>query len=279
MPPGAYTKALAAATSAQTALAALDELEADGIYDHWLAAYLWRATSSAVDARPLAALYERLTVHARVTDALVAAYAQVGPVAAAPSAWRSKAAPPPSVRQAGAQALRDLAAAAAARYPTTEPGTWRRDGVVELVLAGGATAPDLVSGGTGKRLVRGAPFRFGRLDLLVTGIAPVVLEHARFGRVSLSGNTAYSVWDLPDTLAVAGRARARDVIAAALGGDEAAALDVERALPLLHRDLRAALAASPHAKGAARLRTIMALFDDVPMPAPAAAPAPAPAAP
>src|SRR5205807_4903632 len=60
----------------------------------------------------------------------------------------------------------------------------------------------------------------------------------------------------------------------ALEGDEKAAERLEEALPLTHADLRAALTESPRARGAARLRLILTLFDDAVMPAlPDAAPA------
>jgi hypothetical protein len=51
------------------------------------------------------------------------------------------------------------------------------------------------------------------------------------------------------------------------GNDEKAALRLERAMPLVHTDLRAALEKTPNAKGAPRMRLILSLFDDVPMPA------------
>ena len=64
------------------------------------------------------------------------------------------------------------------------------------------------------------------------------------------------------------RDRVAATVSSALAGDEAAALDIERALPLVHPEVRSAVRGSPNAKGAPRLRTILALFDDVPMPPP-----------
>jgi hypothetical protein len=60
--------------------------------------------------------------------------------------------------------------------------------------------------------------------------------------------------------------RARQTIKAALDNDEDAAERLEQALPLVHDLLRDELKKSPTAKGAPRLRLILALFDDAVMP-------------
>ena len=81
------------------------------------------------------------------------------------------------------------------------------------------------------------------------------------------------MWSLETHLGAEAKAKVEASLKAALAGDEKAALQLEQAMPLVHVALRAALARSPTAAGAPRLRTILTLFDDVPM-APPVDPAP-----
>jgi hypothetical protein len=247
------------AVAAVDALAALDKAEAEGLYDHWLAAYLWRRTTS-----PSASFYARLEQHARVTDALLLARGQVKPPSVSPRAWASKAGPGHAQRVAWDTFVKDVLKTAHDEYPRTEPGTWKRDGVILFAPMASSPAPSVVQGGKVSPLAAGT--RFGRLDLLVTPKAgKSAVTHEWLGRIDLPAATTLSVWSLEAHLPPEARRKIDEAVKAALDGDEKAALQLERAMPLAHRALRDALAQNASAKGAPRLRTILALFDDIPM--------------
>jgi len=92
------------------------------------------------------------------------------------------------------------------------------------------------------------------------------VNHAWLGRIDLAAGRTLSVWRLAELLSPGAKEKVKSTVKSALAGDEAAALELERALPLARAEVRAAVKASPNAKGAPRLRMILALFDDVPMP-------------
>ena len=257
------------AASVEDLTRALDEMESIGIYDHWLNAYLWRKTSSVSPAGArLAALYARFYQHARVTDALIAALGQVRPFMTPPRAWMSKAGPRKEEREARERSLSEMLDAAQQLYPSTDHGTWSRDGLVLLTPAQGSAPLIVIRGGKAVPLGEGAATRFGRLDLLETPTSPpAAVEHEWLGRLELPADRTLSVWHLPGLLPPAAKEKLRATISAALDGDEKSAALLERALPLAHRGLRAALEHLPGAIGAPRLRMILALFDDFPMPA------------
>ena len=261
-------RATPAVTPAE-ALRALDEMEAKALYDHWLNAYLWRRTATA-DPAGVHELYTRFVRHARIADTLIAAYGQVRPLLRPPRAWMSKAAPPrerAEDRAAREQAVQDFFDAVKRLYPTTDAGTWRRDGVTLLSPVKGVAPPMLLRGGQRLAFADGEKTRVGRLDLLVTPKdSRCALTHDWLGPLELPADRTVSVWGLETFLSPGGTETARAAIAKALDGDEKTAEQLERALPLVHRSLRAALEKSPGKKGAPRLRMIMALFDDVPMP-------------
>jgi len=263
-----FAKIMTAKEPAQAAdaIRALDELEADGIYDHWVAAYLWRRTTA-----PSVTFLVRLEQHARVTDALVLARGQVKPAAVSERAWMSKAGPRREQLLALDNYVKDLHKTARDEYPRTEPGAWNKDGAVPLDPAPGAPAPFVVH--SGKMVPLAKEMRFGRLDLLVTSKTKASFAHEWIGIVELPPGTTVSVWSLETYLSAESKKKVAETVKAALDGDEHQALALERAMPLVHQALRAALVTSPSAKGAPRLRTILALFDDVPM-APPLDPAP-----
>jgi len=241
-----FEAAPSAPVAPRTMLTALDEAEAAGLYDHWLISSLWRRTAATgeTDARDLETLYARFRRHAHTTNALLLAYGVVKPTMLPARAWMSKAGPSAAQRAAHEKTVRDLLAAARDVYAKTDEGTWLRDGAVLL---------------DGKR--------FGRLDLLITAPgATAAVNHTWLGRIDLPAGRTLSVWNLPELLAPAANDKVKATVKSALAGDEAAALELERALPLAHLEIRAAVKASPNAKGAPRLRMILALFDDVPMP-------------
>jgi hypothetical protein len=252
-------------------LKALDEMEKYGFYDHWLAAYLWRKSAGVKETADLPELYKRLAEHARITDTLIAAYGQVRPLMQPPRAWMGKAGPRPQDRlliAAYTRSLQDMVATARKLYPTMDEGTWKRDVLVLLSPAKDAPAPNLLRAGKIKGFPEGEKTRVGRLDLLE---APKdragVLEHEWLGRIELPAGRVVSVWELPAHLTRAAEDKLKARVKDALDGNEKAADDLEKVLPLAHAELRAALKDSPKAKGAPRLRLILALFDDALMPA------------
>jgi hypothetical protein len=252
-------------------LKALDEMEKYGFYDHWLNAYLWRMSAGAKETADLPELHKRLAEHARITDTLIAAYGQVRPLMQPPRAWMSKAGPRPQDRlliAAYQRSLQDMVATARKLYPTSDEGTWKRDGLVLLSPVKGTPAPNLLRAGKVKGFPEGEKTRVGRLDLLESPKdKAVVLEHEWLSRVELPAGRVVSVWELPEHLTKGAKEKLRAKVKQALDGDEKSVDDLEKVLPLAHAELRAALKGSPKAKGAPRLRMILALFDDALMPA------------
>ncbi len=258
--------------SPKEALAALDLMERYGFYDHWLNAYLWRktATDDPKSAKELSELYRRFQQHARVTDALIAAFAQVRPPMQAPRAWASKAGPRPhelEMIKAFQKSQQDVLTTATKLYPSTDEGTWKRDGLILLSPVKDSPAPNLIRAGKLKGFPEGEKTRVGRLDLIETpNDSAAVLEHEWLGKIELPKNRIVSVWDLPRFISKDGEDKLRAAIKKALDGDEKAADQLEKVLPLAHLELRAALKETPKAKGAPRLRMILSLFDDAIMP-------------
>jgi hypothetical protein len=253
-------------------LAALDQMEKYGFYDHWLCAHLWRRTRTddPIESADLAKLYARLQQHARVTNALISAHAQVRPPMEAPHAWASKAGPRPGEMEqikAFQRAQNDVLVVATRVYPASDEGTWKRDGLIQLSPVKDSPAPNVIKAGKLKGFPEGEKTRVGRLDLLE---APKdkrgVLEHEWLGRIELPAGRVVAVRDLPNYLSKDGSAKLKTVIDKALNGDEKAADQLEKVLPLAHAGLRTALKDVPRAKGAPRMRMILSLFDDAIMP-------------
>jgi hypothetical protein len=267
----ALVKGVAPPTASVAELsAALDEMEKAGFFDHWLSAYLWRKTAG-LGGEGRIALYARLQRHARVTDALIRAAAQVKPLLTPPRAWMSKAGPKKADLEEiekYRKSLADLAAAVRTLYPATDAGTWKRDALAALTLVKGDGSLTLHRGGRRVVVAADEAVRFGRLDLFeTTDGKEVVLEHTWLGKVALPAGKVVSVWDLPPLLTDEGKKKVRKAVVAALDGDEKAAEQLELALPLTQGYIREGLAETPGAKGAARLRLILTLFDDALMPA------------
>jgi hypothetical protein len=251
-------------------LALYDEAEENGYYDHWLNAYLWRKTADgdAAAAKQLAEVYARMYRHARVTDALIRAHGEVKPYMVPAKAWASKGGAHPAERNLEEKAMGEMLESAKKLYAAIDGGTWKRDGVAVLTVAKDSPAPVLLRAGRRQPLPSGEAVRFGRLDLIETpaGDRPVTLEHAWLGRVTLPADRTVSVWQLSGLLSDEGQKKLNKDVQAALDGDEDAADRLELVLPLAHAAMRAAVAESPKAKLAPRLRLMLALFDDTVMP-------------
>jgi hypothetical protein len=252
--------------------AALDDLEKAGRFDHYWNAYLWRKTATAEspddDAR--IQLYDRFRQHARITDALIRAHADVKPLMQPPRAWASKAGPRPgemAAMKAHAASLNDLIKVAAEALPTTDEGTWKRDGIVQIKPVAGSPAPTLIRGGRTRDLPANESTRFGRLDLLRTGDKPAVIQHDWLGKIELPPNKLISVWDLPNLLPDTAKQKIDQAVVDALrNNSEDAADQLERCLAISHQAIRIGLKELPHTKGRPRMRLILALFDDTVMP-------------
>jgi hypothetical protein len=246
-------------------------IEKVGLYDHWLVAYLWRKTAKVrPEERPLLPLlYARLYQHARVTNTLIRAKAQVKPLTIPPRAWMSKAGPSRYIQLALKSTAADMVAGARKLYATSDAGTWERDGGVMLRLPEGSPPLILHSAGHRYKLEGQATLRLDRLELLETppGDKPVVIEHETLGRITLPAGRLLSVWDLPEFLPEKAQAQVDKQIEQALSGEEAPAKELEKILPFAHRALREQLEKHPEGKGAPRLRVILGLFDDALMPA------------
>jgi hypothetical protein len=161
----------------------------------------------------------------------------------------------------------DLLKVAAEALPTTDEGTWKRDGVALFKPVAGCSAPVLVRGGTERTVPTDESTRFGRLDLFKTGDKPAVIAHDWLGPVELPPNKLISVWELPDLLPDAAKRRLDETVHDALKSNSMEAADrLERCLAVSHQAIRVGLKELPKAKGAPRLRLILALFDDTVMP-------------
>jgi hypothetical protein len=246
---------------------ALDELEALGLFDRWIAAYLWRRTSALAEPpqrKELAAVYARIERHTRIADTLIRSQAAAQPVPISPRAWRSKAGPSHWQRRTEQHARQAILVTAKRLYPKTDAGTWDDDAVVRLVVAEGSPAVSLRRAGGQRRLKAGDLFEFRRLDVVEVsaGGKPAVLRHVWLGPIELPADRLIAVWDLPGLLSPGAKAKVQETVDQALSGDEQAAEQLEVALPLSHRAVRAAVAEKRDAPGAARLRMILTLFDD-----------------
>jgi hypothetical protein len=251
-------------------LAIYDAMESGGYYDHWLNAYLWRRTANArfADDRQQAEVYARMYRHARLTDALIRAHGEVKPYTIGARAWMSKMGPGPAEHKLEDKGLADMLEATRKNYAALDGGTWKRDGIAVLTVAKDSPAPVLLRAGRRQPLPSGETIRFGRLDLIETpdGDKPVSLEHAWLGPVTLPAGRTVSVWQLSSLVSDEGQKKIDKTVRAALDGDEDAADRLELALPLAHAAIRDAVAGSPKAKLAPRLRMMLALFDDAVMP-------------
>jgi hypothetical protein len=264
------------AAAAADLLAALDAAEKKGLYDHWFSAFLWRRSATIgdkEDKRTVELLYSRLEQHARITNTLIRAQARVRPAYLPPRAWMGKGARPPIGWTGGGgvskDAQNDMMRAVKELHATSDTGTWKRDGLALLKVGTESARPVLLRGGKKRTLTPEETVRLGRLDLLETpaGEKVVELEHAWLGTIKLPAGRLTTVWELARRLPEDATKTARETIRAALANDEEAADRLEQALPLVHALMREELKRSPNAKGAPRLRLLLALFDDAVMPA------------
>jgi len=248
-------------------IATLDEMERFGFCDHWSVAYLWRKSArltSPGDRTRLAELFVRIERHARMTDALIYAQVAVRPTPISPRAWMSKAGPSREIRLHEEQIQQRILAAAQGYFSTHQATTWQRDATMVAAVGDGSVPVTIVRPDGRHELRPGQTFTFTRLDLLETspGEKPVVLRHLWLGQIELLAGRTLSVWDLPALISPEAKKKLQSVVEKAVAGDELAAEQLQRALPLTHEAIRIAVEETPRAKGAPRLRMLLTLFDD-----------------
>jgi hypothetical protein len=242
-------------------------METHGYYDAWLASYLWRFTAP-LDATRDAQAVEILTAlgqHVRITHALIRAHAQVKPADVGPRAWMSKAGPPRGFGRFGfdVAGLAQFAGVFNTELARADLGPWQRDGIARFKVAEKGPLPTLLRDGKKTELKHGEAFQLGRLDALQTPVgADTLIEHDTFGTIRLQQGRTLLVWDLPRMLDDGNRPLVSRTVRAAMDGKEDAARQVEQALPVCQKLLREELQRDPEAPGAARMRLILALFDD-----------------
>jgi len=251
-------------------IAAIDDLQRQGLFDPWAGSRLWRKTSLLgvqANRAEVIRLFAQLHQHARIVNTLIRAHAEVKPIPISPRAWMSKAGPSREMRLREISVRQQLLASARRLYPSSDAGTWQRDAVVELTLAEDTAEPNLVRQGRPTTLRQGQWVCLNRLDLIQTpaGKGPTVLEHAWLGRIELPPDRLVTVWDLPGHLSDEAAGKVKQTVLDALSGDAQAAVRLERALPLTQRAIRQGVAEAPNASGAPRLRMILTLFDDSPI--------------
>lgn len=260
------------AVRANDLLTAMDQLEQAGCFDHWINAFLWQKTALVVESEPrqLVQVYSRIHRHARLTNALIAAQAQVRPLFQHGRAWTSKAGRPLDRELALAEAdprqmAIEMAKTLPKLYPQADAGSWQQDGHTLFTVPKDSAPITVIRGGQGRLTQDNPAILIGRLDLIETvpSDRQAKIQHAWLGEVQLPAGRVISPWDLPAFLSEEGKTKLNETVAHALEGNAAAANRLEKALPLAHAALREALAKSPTSKGAPRMRLILSLFDDV----------------
>ncbi|MCA9291740.1 MAG: hypothetical protein KDA25_11475 [Phycisphaerales bacterium] len=257
-------RALPARSVAELDVAATT-LEDRAMFDQAWIGWLWRQTARVPrdDRAGLGDVLGRLHRLSRICNALILAEQRVRPVALNAVAWRSKAGPGRAEREREMATQTALLAAAREAYPTADAGPWDRDAVVLFTMPDPCPTVMCVRAGRAAALACGEPLRFGRLDLIITGAEGLELEHDWLGRVTIPAGRTIGAWDLASCLGADARARVSATIDLVVDGPhDGAMLRLERSLPLVQAMLRERLAApggSPD--GAARLRTLLALFD------------------
>ncbi|MCC6623131.1 MAG: hypothetical protein IT385_17870 [Deltaproteobacteria bacterium] len=209
----------------------------------------------------LAALFAEAALHARVHQAIVETLAETGPVTFRP--WMSKAAPRPE--WTGVEVPDGFWPAFERRLPTAGAGTWDEPALEVRVASGGAGAR-LVAWGVASPLADGRPLQLARLDLVRAGDAPLVLEHATLGTITVAPGRALTALNVHRLLAPEKRKLIDDLITRAQRCDGDALTALQAIMPAAHAAIRAVAQRPapppPMRDGAPALRVLLALFDD-----------------
>ncbi len=248
--------------SEATLLGAIAASELRGLIDPWMSAYLWRRCARLEDGADVPRVLARLEVNARVAAVLIRANAKVA-VPYNARAWMSKAGPRREDRIREAEAGAAMLVAARELFASTDAGTLAREATVSLRVADAGAGITIRRGGRVITPAAGDVIRLGRLDAIeVAPGAPAAVEHIWLGDLILPTGRTLSVFDLPDVLPDATAARIDDAVTRALDDDIDAADRLELVLPFAHRAIEAGLRERPDAPGAARLRSVLAVFDE-----------------
>jgi hypothetical protein len=244
-------------------LALLDAAERASLFDAAFAAHLWRAAERVAapapdDTRSLehrATLYGRLGHHHRVVRALISTTATLGPVTQ--RAWLKKSAPPPGWRSQ--QIPAGFANAAKLRFDADTGGPWASVGVSVRFTTEGAPVV-VYRDGVASELTSQRDQRWGRLDVMQFGSATRVTVGDM--EIAVPAGSVLTHASLAAAMSEDVAARLDELITRALEGDAEAVTELELLLPIAHARLRTRLDATPNAKGAPALRTILVGYEE-----------------
>lgn len=172
-------------------LALVDALEADPQFGGGIPALLFRGSAMAAasptlepaTARMLAALYERLSVHARVDDAFIRAERVAGRPTFMP--WMRKSGPPPNYKRF--RVPPNFGKALEQAWPKANAGTWASEGTLPLTVSKGAVR--VLRAGTDVVHRVGARLALQRLDVIMSEGGEAVLTTA-IGPVTIGADNA-----------------------------------------------------------------------------------------
>lgn len=261
---------------------ATQEANAPSLLHPGVQALLWRQSQSMKvdgeeDAKHLSWVLSELKAQTRVYHTLTRALAQarVAPMRQDQHAWASKAGPRPdrTIRIIEAQ-MPTIRQAVIELYPVTTAGLWDDEGVF-LLASNDPHRPVIMSVVEHRDTVLFPQLetRFGRLDLLYTLEKGGRISTPWLGEIELPANATLRASDLPPLLSDASRAKIAetilavldrpevqfddDVVAPAETAAQAAAVQLERHLPLVAPMLAEAIREHPEAYGSATLRTLL----------------------
>lgn len=236
----------------------LNAIEAVPGYSPAFAAFVWRrarALPSDVAPDERALLYARLHLHLRVADALLQGQAATAPVEY--TAWRSKAAPPPSWTPK-VTVPPDLATKAKAAFDARGEIPWDRVGA-KLTVTGDAANTTLVRDARRRSYSFGTVLTLRRLDVLHIE-TPTRLVGGEGLEIVVPAGEVITIDGLAARLDPAKR-RELEALVERAATDPAAEARVEASLPWVHEILRDA-AKRPEHPTAAKATLWLVTFDE-----------------
>lgn len=234
-------------------LSVLSKMESKGIYDTWLAGYLYQRASSLPVETETANLFGRIESHSRVAESFVVALAHSKVVQ--PRAWMSKAAPPAGYnRNPSLESPEQFLKQAAVHYAIEDGGSWETQSRVALKLEEGSAVL--------LRRDQSIPLKgelfLERLDVLVAKSA-CKLRLAYLGIVDVPEGTKLTSSSIHSLLSPSAKRLLNSYVVGALAGDPSAVRRLSALAPLAVLEMREALKKDADATGAATLRSL--LFD------------------
>lgn len=245
-----------------SAVAAAGELP---VYYAPLAAALWRElhalSTDSLDAAAVAGVLHQLEDQHRMAAALQRAQADTGPVTFRP--WLKKSAPPRDYDPLTLPAGLDEAVRRA--YAATDAGSWASESTLPLHLVSTDATVILHRSGKAIRLAAGTELKLRRLDVIEVAAqsrAPARFDNPLAGALSVAPGAMLTAWTVDRQLSAAARTAIDDLVERAMTGNDDAIARLESHLPAAATAIRRAVAATPAAAGAAKLRLVLALFDE-----------------